>query len=187
MGKRVNTAVWLEKQHRWQIKVQKDGQRRTFTSSKPGRTGQREANAKADAWLDDGIDSGNLRVNALFGDYIEALKLNTGKAHWTKEESIGRAWIMPEIGHMKIEKISEMHLQKILDKAANSSKKDSARGLSKKSLMNIRATIDVYKRQCGALRKRLLPTCRRRSAGSPRSNPPICSCFWLTARIRPDI
>lgn len=27
MGKRVNTAVWLEKQQRWQIKVQKDGVR----------------------------------------------------------------------------------------------------------------------------------------------------------------
>lgn len=55
MGKRVNTAVWLEKQQRWQIKVQKDGVRRTFTSSKPGRTGQREVNRKADAWLDEGI------------------------------------------------------------------------------------------------------------------------------------
>ena len=39
MGKRTNTAVWLDKYGRWQIKVQKDGQRRTFTSSKPGRTG----------------------------------------------------------------------------------------------------------------------------------------------------
>ena len=55
MGRRTNTAQWLPNQKRWQIKVQKDGQRRTFTSAKPGRTGQREANRKADAWLDDGI------------------------------------------------------------------------------------------------------------------------------------
>jgi hypothetical protein len=55
MGKRTNTAVWLPKYNRWQVKVQQDGVRRTFTSSKPGRTGQREANAKADAWLDQGI------------------------------------------------------------------------------------------------------------------------------------
>ena len=55
MGKRTNTAVWMEKQGRWQIKVQKDGERRTFYSTKKGRVGQREANAKADAWLDDGI------------------------------------------------------------------------------------------------------------------------------------
>lgn len=52
MAKRTNTAKWMENQHRWQINVQKDGIRRSFTSSKPGRTGQREANAKADAgWM----------------------------------------------------------------------------------------------------------------------------------------
>lgn len=56
MGKRTNTAVWMEKQNRWQVKVQKNGERKTFTSSKPGRVGQREANAKADAWLDEGVE-----------------------------------------------------------------------------------------------------------------------------------
>lgn len=49
--KRTNTAQWVESRNRWQINVQKDGIRKTFTSSKPGRTGQREANAKADKWL----------------------------------------------------------------------------------------------------------------------------------------
>lgn len=53
MGRRTNTAVWLPNQNRWQIKVQKDGVRKTFTSAKPGRTGQREANRKADLWLDE--------------------------------------------------------------------------------------------------------------------------------------
>ena len=77
--KRINTAVWYEKYGRWQIKVQKDGQRRTFTSSKPGRTGQREANAKADAWLDEGIDKVNSRVDELFQDYIVSLKETGGK------------------------------------------------------------------------------------------------------------
>ncbi len=45
MGKRTNTAKWMENQNRWQVNVQKDGVRRSFTSSKPGRTGQRKANA----------------------------------------------------------------------------------------------------------------------------------------------
>lgn len=47
MGRRTNTATWNGK--RWRIDVQKDGARKSFYSSKPGRTGQREANAKADA------------------------------------------------------------------------------------------------------------------------------------------
>ena len=64
MGKRTNTAAWLPNQQRWQINVQKNGVRRSFTSSKPGRTGQREANAKADAWLDDGISNTRMLVEA---------------------------------------------------------------------------------------------------------------------------
>lgn len=70
--KRTNTAKWVESAQRGQINVQKDGKRKTFTSTKPGRTGQREANAKADAWLDDGLVSRknkerrNIRCGALF-------------------------------------------------------------------------------------------------------------------------
>lgn len=66
MGQRTNTATWLPNQQRWQINVQKNGVRRSFTSSKPGRTGQREANAKADAWLDDGISNTRMLVEAAY-------------------------------------------------------------------------------------------------------------------------
>lgn len=55
MGKRTNTAAWNGKL--WRVAVQKDGVRKYFYSSTPGRTGQREANAKADAWLDGGISA----------------------------------------------------------------------------------------------------------------------------------
>lgn len=58
MKKRVNTAFWVEKEKRWCIAVQKNGTRKRFYSSTPGRTGQREANAKADAWLDDSVRNG---------------------------------------------------------------------------------------------------------------------------------
>ena len=74
MAKRTNTAKWLESQKRWQINVQQDGRRRTFTSTKPGRAGQREANAKADAWLEDGIDQARVRVDQLL-DWLK------GEAH----------------------------------------------------------------------------------------------------------
>ena len=63
MGRRTNTAVWIEKAQRWQIKVQKNGERKAFCSAKPGRTGQREANRKADAWLDEGVVNTRVLVN----------------------------------------------------------------------------------------------------------------------------
>ena len=80
MGKRVGTAKWYENQKRWQIKVQKDGERRTFTSSTPGRTGQREANAKADEWLDEDVVAPNVRgrphhtilyINGVINNFIK--------------------------------------------------------------------------------------------------------------------
>lgn len=46
MSKRTNTAQWQEKFQRWRIAVQKDGVRKFFYSSTPGRNGQREANRK---------------------------------------------------------------------------------------------------------------------------------------------
>ena len=46
MKKRTNTAFWVEKESRWCIAVQKNGTRKRFYSSTPGRTGQREAKRK---------------------------------------------------------------------------------------------------------------------------------------------
>jgi len=141
MGKRVNTAVWLEKYKRWQIKVQKDGERRTFTSSTPGRTGQRECNAKADAWLDDNISNENRRVNLFFDEYIEDLKSRTSKSNWINEESRGKNWIKPEIGNMKLSSVTSQHLQNIINKGYKS-------GLSQKSLKNLRATMFGFFKFC---------------------------------------
>ena len=139
--KRTNTAVWMEKQKRWQIKVQKDGERRSFYSSKPGRTGQREANAKADAWLDEGIEGTQRRVEELFDGYVEELKQTTSESNWHKIESYGRVWLKPAIGHKKIESISENDFQKIM----NAMQK---KGLSKKTIQCFRATVAQFCKYC---------------------------------------
>ena len=81
MGMRTNTAQWLPNQNRWQIKVQKDGVRKTFTSAKPGRTGQREANAKADAWLDEGICSTTKRCLEVWNEYLISVRATAGTSY----------------------------------------------------------------------------------------------------------
>lgn len=75
--KRTNTATWYESKRRWQIKVQKNGIRKTFYRRFPGRAGQRECNAKADAWLDDGVENPNAKLSRLTADYLENLKLTS--------------------------------------------------------------------------------------------------------------
>lgn len=141
MGKRTNTAKWMEKQKRWQINVQKDGIRRSFTSSTPGRTGQREANAKADAWLDNGVAGGSQKISILYDEYIEYIKANGTKSNWRPAESKGRAWIKPAIGNKKIQSVTEQDLQAILDKA-------HSLGKSRKTIMNIRATLVNFFKFC---------------------------------------
>lgn len=141
MGKRVNTAVWVESRNRWQINVQKDGIRKTFTSSKTGRSGQREANAKADEWLDDNISDTSTKVDKLLDSFTESLKDRVSYGHYRNEESRCRIWIKPKIGNKKISALNEQDLQEIIDKAYKN-------GLSKKSLIDLRATIFSFLKYC---------------------------------------
>ena len=149
MSKRTNTATWIAARNRWQINVQKDGRRKTFTSSTPGRTGQREANAKADAWLDDNIDNTNIRVNQLIAQYLDSLKQKTSCEHYTNTKRLCDQYLSPEIGNKKISSLTEQDLQSIIDKAfKKTNKKGDTYYLSKKSLQNIRAMIMNFLKFC---------------------------------------
>lgn len=135
--RRTNTAKWYENQNRWQIKVMKNGIRKTFTSSKPGRTGQREANAKADAWLESGMISEKKRVHQLYVDFLEDVKVRTSTGNYVNLESIGRVWVLPKIGYMKIDDLNLQILQDVINFAAK-------KGRSKKTLSNIRGALSAF-------------------------------------------
>jgi len=146
MGKRINSAVWFDKYSRWQIKVQKDGERRTFTSATPGRTGQREANKKADEWLDDGIVGASVRASVLYGKWIEELKTSTGRGHWTIYQGFWKNWISKKLLSTRVGDITEQHLQDVITAGSKA-------GLSKKTLSNLRACMTAfikYARKCKA-------------------------------------
>lgn len=146
--KRTNVAKWMEKYGRWQIKVQKDGVRRTFTCSTPGRAGQRACHAKADAWLDDNIANPNIRVEMLYREFLETVQQTTSKSNWMKIDAFGRNWILPQIGRRKAADLNEQQLQNIINQAY-------AKGLAKKTLMNLKATILSFVKYC---RKRKVTT-----------------------------
>ena len=162
---RTNTAEWLEEQRRWQIKVQRDGVRRTFTSSVPGRDGQREANQKADAWLS-GTEvrrASRLRVGAAIDIYkeymadLEAAKKgdirNPDKP--IRARDLGNArpvislletWMRPRLERWWLDEIGDGDLQQVLDFAAAAKK-------SRKTIKDIKqAMISLikYHRKAGA-------------------------------------
>ena len=96
MTTRTNSAKWMGT--RWQINVQKDGQRKSFYSSKPGRTGQREANAKADKWLETGVAPTSMRVEEAYALWYATQQQTTGEGNCQNIASRWRQWIGPNIG-----------------------------------------------------------------------------------------
>ena len=144
MGQRTNTATWLPNQQRWQIKVQKDGVRRTFTSAKPGRTGQREANRKADAWLDEGITSTTKRCADVWSEYMISVEAAAGGSYIDQVEKFGRNYILPVIGVRRIGDLNTGMLQDVLNRSYKegclnqASRRRSKGNLSRKTLQGIR-------------------------------------------------
>lgn len=136
--KRTNTAKWIEKERRWKIYVQRDGKRRTFYSSTPGRNGQREANAKADDWLMSGGDKDSPTVDTVIADYLANVLVVSGKESYRKAEVYSRLYISPAIGKTPIVGVTPQRYQDILNAA--SIRGVSGKPLSKNSLLALKGT-----------------------------------------------
>ena len=141
MSKRTNTAQWEEKYQRWRIAVQKDGVRKQFYSSTPGRTGQREANRKADAWLEDGIGVKVGRVEDVYKLWLEGLQQTTSEGNWEPIESRWRVWVLPAIGRKRVNTLTDADLQAIINKA-------HAAGRSRKTLQLLAGDLRAFCKYC---------------------------------------
>ena len=139
--KRTNTAKWVESANRWQINVQKDGVRKTFTSAKPGRTGQREANAKADAWLEKGIQNRKQTVSEAYVQYMARQMKISSEGNWKPMQGRYNKWIAPRIGDTRLTSLTEQAVQDILDDAF-------AAGRSKKTIKNIAGDLRSFFKFC---------------------------------------
>ena len=139
MGRRTNTAAWNGK--RWRIDVQKDGTRKSFYSSKPGRTGQREANAKADAWLEEGIGAKAPRVSEAGQQWLQEVQLTTSSTNYRPLESRWRVWVLPQIGSKRVSNLTDQDLQNIVNKAYSA-------GRSRKTLQLLCADMRAFCKYC---------------------------------------
>lgn len=127
MSARTNSAAWVEAAHRWQIKVQKDGKRRMFVSATPGRKGKREAEAKADAWLEAGLADTRRRLEDVYPEWLASVQQRTSQSNWGPIESRWRTHVLPVLGHKRLDKLTEGNWQDLVDAIY-------AEGKSKKSL-----------------------------------------------------
>ena len=143
-GERRSEAIWIESKKYWQIKVQKNGVRKGFTSSTPGRRGKHEAENKADDWLERGTS--DMRFQQAWEDFLKWHKAHNGSQNYIKHESAGRLYILPAVGNRKISAITASVWQKAIDRAVDA-------GLSRRSCINIRGSIIAFLRY--ARRERL--------------------------------
>lgn len=146
MPTRKNEARWIEARERWQINVQQDGERRTFTSKTPGKKGKAEAERKAEAWLSERIAVRDMRYEQFYAEFLEEVKNTTGTANYKKHEQIGRLWLLPRLKRKRLRQISEQDYQDCINAAFR-------HGLSKKSCCNVRASITA---SCRYAKKRRL-------------------------------
>lgn len=144
MAKRTTSPVWLESYRRWQIKVSKDSQRKTFTSYTPGRKGCIECQKKADAWLENDIINFSIRVSTLADMWIEELKLRTSFDHWKQYEGYCNNYIKPRIGARRVSSLTEQHLQDVILWAYTHPKSKNHKELSYKTLDNLRDCISAF-------------------------------------------
>lgn len=137
---RKNEAVWVESRKRWQINVQIDGRRKTFTDSTPGRRGKAATERKAEVWLDDPVSAETVRVGTMLDQYEAHLDATKSKTHAGQYKGFIRLYIRPIIGHKRMNKLTEGDLQDIIDQAYGTRK------LADKTLRDIRAcTVNFIK------------------------------------------
>ena len=134
-NKRRAEAIWIESKSYWQVKVQRDGERRAFTSSVKGRKGKHEAEAKADEWLENQTEQ--IRFPSAWESFMQVQRERTGTANILKLEQVNRLYIAPKVGEKKLSSITPILWQSCIDSAAQN-------GLSERTCINIRAVINEF-------------------------------------------
>lgn len=140
--KRTNTASWDEKNNRWRIAVQKNGIRKNFYSSTPGRNGQREANRKADEWLERNIVDPKINVETAYNDFLESRDGLVAYQNIRNQKLRFANHIKPIIGKKRVSDLDENDLQEVINTAFRASK------LSEKTLKNIRGDLSAFLKFC---------------------------------------
>ena len=142
MAERKSEAIWIESRSRWQINVQDNGVRKTFTSVLAGRRGKADAERKAEKWLEDHTTSEKTRVDVFLTQYTDYLKETKSKSHASQYSGFIRLYIQPIIGVIRMNKLTEGDLQAVIDLAY------SKNNLADKTLRDVRGCLLNWLKWC---------------------------------------
>ena len=146
---RLSEAIWDEQRERWCCRVTMEGKRRAFYSSTPGRKGKREAERKADDWLENGTINGNARFGIVWASFVNRERDLRGDKNPTyiQHEQYGRLYILPVLEYKKLDDIKPIDWQNCIDEPFARSLK-AGKPLSAKTLKNIRGALSAFRAYC---------------------------------------
>ena len=148
---RRSEAIWIEAKNYWEVKVQRDGTRKSFRSSQKGRKGKHEAEYKADKWLATGTIQ--MRFSEAWNAYLESLKAGTGTGNYNNNEQYGRLHLMPHLKNKKLGSITRMDWQRCINEMKN---KDGD-PLSERTCKNVISSINAFISYCDGERWEVEP------------------------------
>lgn len=179
---RKNEAKWVASANRWQINVQLEGRRRTFTSSIKGLKGKIAAEKKADAWLENRLIDETSTCTVLLDKYFASLQASTSAGHWKQQKNYIENYIRPVIGKKRISRVTENDFQDIIDRAYRD------KGLAKKTLTNLKACCMSFVKYCRRARcSNLFIEGLTIPAGAKRSSKGILPPHDLTTLFTSDL
>ena len=102
---------------------------------------KRKCQRKADARLYQGLYTKESKVKKLYESWLNEIKVTTSRGYWGNYEGYWKNWIEKELGYLRIEEVTEQHFQNIINAAY-------IKGLSKKTLQNMRACMAAFMKYC---------------------------------------
>ena len=133
---RKNYAAWSEKYGRWSIKIQRNGQRRTFYSSIPGKRGKLDAERKADTWLNNGMLKDGIRFDDLAASFVDTVSTTNGTENKTTITTIINHWLLTRWSGRRVDTLTNADYDAVIAAAA-------AAGKAKGTLQRIRSVINL--------------------------------------------
>ena len=146
---RMSEASWNAKTKRWCCRVMVHGKRRAFYSSIEGRRGKREAERKADQWIETGAISPKTKVCNLWEEYMAYDLKKRGKDNESHQQrcKFWRLYISPTVGQKRLESMKQIDWQECIDRPFRLSR-DKGKPLSAKTLCGIRGALSAFQTYC---------------------------------------
>lgn len=150
----IGIPSWNDSRKMWRLAVQRNGERKWFTSKTPGRAGRRIVEDAATAWLEE-LDEKETEkektaptVSEAYAAWLQETMANTGAGSYRFRESIGRLYILPQIGDRRVDELTtEQPFQDIINNAFTHSARGRTR-LAWATLQNIRRAMTGFLRYC---------------------------------------